>query len=262
MTETSDLPLPPRQLRYKGEDDQTLVDLGVRHANQLYDHGLQRAGSSVLDIGSGYGSLPLGLMATGFEGTYLGFDVVRRVIDWCQGNMTSHSQRYQFRHLDVHNDRYNKGGTLTAAEARFPAQSSSFDCCCVFSVFTHMYAHDIRRYLAEIHRVLRRGGVAVTTWFLFDQARIPAVTSEKSNHRLVYSLNAVTRFANPDDPLHVIGYEESFVRTMGHQAVLEVQQVRRGRWAGEDGYDFQDMIVFRKPSTVLARARAWVAWRR
>ena len=66
----------------------------------------------------------------------------------------------EFRHLDIRNDRYNPRGRSQAGDVSFPTRSGGTDVAALFSVFTHMYRHDIERYLAEIHRVLKPGAVA------------------------------------------------------------------------------------------------------
>lgn len=239
-------PLPPKRLRFMNEDDATFLRTGQVLAKTLLAHGLAPDGR-LLDVGSGYGRLAVGLMGSGFTGRYLGFDILRRHVRWCRQNLTT-DPRYGFAHLDVVNARYNPDGTIPAAEARFPAPDRSRDYCALFSVFTHFYADDVRRYLAEIHRVLVPGGRAATTWFLFDDARLPAVTGEDSAFRLVHQLDDVTRYETPTDPLKAIGYEESFVRGLVEEAGLEVVSVTRGSWARDQPpAQYQDLVVLQRP---------------
>lgn len=242
---TSQPPLPPTRLRFMNEDDARFVQTGQELAATLYAHGLT-ADSRLLDIGSGYGRLAVGLMNTGYAGRYLGFDILRRHVRWCQRNLTT-DPRYRFAHLDVVNARYNPEGSIVAAQARFPAPDRSRDYCALFSVFTHFYADDIRRYLAEIHRVLVPGGLAAATWFLFDDARVPAITGERSAFRLVHQLDEVTRYETTEDPLKAIGYDEGFARRLVAEAGLEVVSVTRGSWAGDQPVgQYQDLVVVRR----------------
>lgn len=239
-------PLPPPRLRFMNEDDAKFIQTGNELAATLYAHGLTDD-SRLLDVGSGYGRLAFGLMGTGYSGRYLGFDILPRHVRWCRRNLTA-DPRFRFAHLDVVNARYNPGGSIPAVEARFPAPDRSRDYCALFSVFTHFYADDVRRYLAEIHRVLVPGGLAATTWFLFDDARVPAVTGERSAFRLVHQLDDVTRFETTDDPLKAIGYDEGFVRGLVAEGGLEVVSVTRGSWAGDQPPgQYQDLVVLRRP---------------
>ncbi len=230
------------------EDDTRLVDTGALLARTLYAHGLG-AGHRLLDVGCGYGRLAIGLMSTGYEGRYKGFDILPLQVRWCRRHLTPADDRYRFRHLDVHNARYNATGTIEAAAVRFPARDESHDYCALFSVFTHFYADDVRRYLAEIRRVLVPGGRAVTTWFVWDDARLPAITAESSAYPMVHVLDEVTRYETESDPLKAIAYREDFVRELVRGAGLEVETLVRGRWAhdGPDPEQFQDLLVLRRP---------------
>jgi SAM-dependent methyltransferase len=246
-------PLPPNSLRFMGEDDERLVRTGSDLARELYAAGLS-ADQRLLDVGCGYGRLAIGLRHTGFAGTYVGFDILGRHVKWCRRNLAN--ENYQFRHLDVRNDRYNPDGTIEPAEATFPAATARFDGCALFSVFTHMYPDNVARYLAEIHRVLRPGGWAATTWLLFDEERVEAVTSSRAAYPLVHELAPACRYESEDDPLKAIGYHEQAMRELVAAAGLRVRTVRRGSWAGDvPGPGFQDLVIIDKPSVT----RPWWA---
>lgn len=244
----SHIPLPPKEMRFMKEDDERLVRQGVELANLLYTHGLDRTNGRLLDAGCGYGRLAIGLLSTDFKGSYLGFDILKKQIGWCAETLTSAFPAYQFRHLNVRNDRYNPNGDIDAKAVRFPAKSATRDACALFSVFTHMYEPDVRHYLDEIRRVLRPGGIAVTTWLVFDEARLSAATSDRAAYPLVHVLEPRIRYSDPSDPLRAIGFEESFVREMVQEAGLDVQTIARGTWTGEPGADFQDLVIIRKPA--------------
>ena len=254
------------------EDDEGLIRIGDELAGILVEHGLT-PDASVLDVGCGYGRLALGILhATDHRGAYLGFDILRRQIEWCRTTITPAFPKVRFVHLDVRNARYNPKGTLEASEATFPARSAATDLCALFSVFTHMYRADIEGYLAEIRRVLRPGGVAVTTWFVLDAARIPLAAAPDAMYPMVHTLDATTRYADATDPLRAIAYDEDAVRAMVAAARLEVVTVVRGTWAGEPGRTVQDIVVLRRSVTdtridpgpkgpgIADRARPALAW--
>jgi SAM-dependent methyltransferase len=240
------LPLPPTALRFMGEDDERLIRLGDELAGLLVAYGMT-ADSAVLDAGCGYGRLALGLLhSTDHRGPYLGFDILPRQIEWCRTTITPSFPKIRFAHLDIRNGRYNPRGTIEPTEASFPARSARTDVCALFSVFTHLYRPDIERYLDEIRRVLRPGGVAVTTWLLFDEARLPQATSPAALYPMVHVLDDVTRYSEEGDPLRAIAYEEEAVRGMARAARLEVLTVEHGTWAGEPGRVTQDLVVLRR----------------
>lgn len=241
------------------EGDNQLVKMGTELAVTLYAHGLGDE-HRLLDAGSGYGRLALGLMATGYGGRYVGFDILHRHVTWCQKTLTPLDGRYRFKHLDVRNDRYNPDGLGDPASTPFPVKSGSKDMAALFSVFTHMYEPEIKHYLRELRRVLTPGGRAVTSWLLFDESRLPAVVASRSTYRLIFTLGAHARFSDPEDPLRAIGYSERHVRRMVTRAGLRVESIRRGTWAGEVvgvGESFQDLVVIGRPGTWESRRRAW-----
>jgi SAM-dependent methyltransferase len=236
-----------------GEDDEQLLRVGAELAGLLAERGLQPT-SSVLDVGCGYGRLALGILhATDHRGAYLGFDILHRHITWCQESITAAYPNFRFRRLDIRNERYNPEGTIDPTSAVFPADSGSVDICAVFSVFTHLYRSVVERYLAEIRRVLRPGAVAVTTWFLFDDARLSAVISASAAYPMIHTLDEATRYASDEDPLRAIAFEEGLVRTLIRQAGLEVAVLEHGTWAGAPGRVFQDLVVMRRPASVWDR---------
>ena len=240
------LPLPPAKLRFMGETDEGLIRIGDELAGLLVAYGMT-ADSAVLDVGCGYGRLALGILhATDFRGSYLGFDILRPQIAWCRAAITPSYPTVRFEHVDIRNASYNPDGVIEPTEAAFPARSAGTDVCALFSVCTHLYRADIERYLREIRRVLRPGGAAVTTWFLFDEARLGQVTSPAATYPMVHVLDEVTRYAEEGKPLRAIAYEEGAVRAMVGAAGLEILAVERGTWAGEPGRVFQDVVVLRR----------------
>ena len=253
---STQFPMPPMPIRIMQEDDTRLLQTGADLARLLYEFGLTSE-SSLLDVGSCYARVPLGLLsATDYRGSYLGFDVLRKQVSWCQDVLTPAAPNFSFEHIDVRNDRYNPAGTVDPLQLRFPTGIASVDFICLFSIFTHFYRADIEHYLAEFRRVLKPGGTAVTTWFLYDAARSPLITGEDSAYRMTYELDASTRYNDSEDPLRAIAFDEALVRSMVAAAGLEVAAIHRGTWCGEPGKIFQDLVILRRPGRPIDHVRA------
>jgi|GEM_PF-1261617 len=244
------LPIPPKHLRFMTESDERFVSTARSLAATVVGAGLQPQ-SDVLDVGSGYGRLAVGLMdRSDFTGTYLGFDILPRHVAWCSNVITRADERFQFRHLDLLNQRYNPTGQLDPGEAVFPAEDASVDVCALFSVFTHLYRPTVERYLAEIARVLRPGGSAVTSWLLFDDRRLATVTSDASTYPLRLRGEDGSRFMQADDPLRAIGFPQDDVAAMAAKAGLSVARIEHGYWdtGVSDGSttQFQDLVILHR----------------
>src|SRR4051812_44382491 len=153
-----EIPLPPPALRLMGDDDERFTSSGVQLATLCYRLGL-RDHDEILDVGCSVGRLAIGLVTgTGFQGRYVGFDVMPNQVRWARRNLSPVARNLHFRHADVRNARYNPRGTIEPADFRFPVRSAGFHFATLFSIFTHFYAEDIQLYLHELHRVLRPGG--------------------------------------------------------------------------------------------------------
>jgi SAM-dependent methyltransferase len=229
-----------------GENDDQLLAAGRELAGYLLDRGLT-PDMSVLDVGCGYGRLAIGLLdRVHYRGRYLGFDILKRQIAWCAATLTPHYPNLRFTHIDVRNDRYNPQGRVDPDHLRLPAASGSFDMCAMISVCTHLYRPQIERYLGEIERVLKPGGVAVTTWFLFDEARLPAAMADDAAYPMRHVLDADTRYTKEGEPLRAIAFHERAMAEMAAGAGLEIVSIEYGRWTGGEATHTQDIVLFRR----------------
>jgi SAM-dependent methyltransferase len=247
MTDVTTL-IPPAELRFMNEDEERFVRQGRELAGQVLDAG-DRTDVSILDIGSGYGRLAVGLIADGrHTGSYVGWDILGKHIGWCAENITPEHPRYEFKHVNAHNPRYNPGGTLDPDKIKFPVANKSADTAALFSVFTHLYRSNIEHYLKEIRRTLKPGGIAVTSWLLWDDERLAAVTGAKAAYPLVHELDAETRYSDLKDPLRAIGFTPRLVREMVESAGLKIRSTTLGSWDGvTTSNQFQDLVVIESP---------------
>lgn len=243
----------PSQLRAVGEKlvDEALIGIA----------GLERD-ERVLDVGCGPGriAVPLTRQLTG--GSYEGFDVMPRSIEWGQRKITPPHPRFRFQLADLHNQMYNPAGSQTAAGFRFPYPDASFDLAFAISVYTHLRPFETDNYLRQTARVLRPGGRTLNTFFLLDDeveallaaGAAPAASTVGSAPNLEHDATDETgrrfRSTRADVPEHMIAVPEADVREMHADAGLEIIEIRYGRWSGravEGARSFgQDMILARR----------------
>jgi SAM-dependent methyltransferase len=238
--------MPPVELRFMRESDQRFLQIGDETLTRIRELAGLSAGSSIVDIGCGYGRLAHALMRwPEFAGSYLGLDILPRHIDWCARSLSPLApNQFRFDHIDVRNDRYNPSGTIRAKNVRLPVGDGSADCVALVSVFTHMYHEELLHYLTEVRRILTPAGRAYATILLIDESWEDLNREGAVFYSFPHQLNAFTRYMDADDPLHAIAYEESWVRAQLATTGLRLRSSSYGTWRGSGkGPELQDVLV-------------------
>jgi SAM-dependent methyltransferase len=245
--ERAELPMPPAKLIFMDEDEDGFRRNGEEIVVDLEDLCHLRPDSVVLDVGSGYGRVAHALWRHGYQGRYLGLELLPRHVTWCAETLTPASGGvFQFTHLDIANARYNPGGRVRAEDVTLPAGDASVEIGVLTSVFTHMYPREVERYLGELARVLRPAGRVYVTFFVIDERWAEtALGGGLGGITMEHVLQPGVRYYNADDPLHAIGYEPAWIRRAVAAAGLRIQAMRPGLWAGAEaaGPNIQDIVV-------------------
>lgn len=132
----------------------------VKYAKGL---GFFGEGHFILDLGCGNGRF--GIPFSEMDVSYLGIDPVKESIDFCNKIFVPYAH-LRFRYADIYNECFNKEGSIDPAKYVIPAADEHFDDVICFSVFTHLQAFDVaQHYMAEIKRVLKRGGKLYCSWY-------------------------------------------------------------------------------------------------
>jgi cyclopropane fatty-acyl-phospholipid synthase-like methyltransferase len=184
-------------------------------ADRLKDEMKLTAESTILDIGCGAGRLPIGLLARqmSFQ-SYLGLDVDRKRITWCEENLAAKDKRLAFQFVDIKNERYNPAG-----KDRFNIGLSGkkFDIIYLYSVFSHLMQRDVEKYLNVFHDSLTVNGSCFVTMFVADN--VPPCTENPADFGVL----------KWEGRLHCVLYSrtnwESMVRSAGLEITNIVQQV-------------------------------------
>jgi len=252
--------LPPRRMNLPSQ----IAGAGVQTVELMEQAGMTRD-SDVLDVGCGPGRMAAVLTERlSPSGTYEGFDVMPKSIDWCRKAITSRFPNFRFQLADLENGQYNPKGTQKASEYVFPYGDESFDIAVAGSLYTHLRPFEAQRYLAETARVLRPGGRFVGTWFLINEESEQALADGKVlrpglfSHtqpplRLEFHLEDERgnpfRSLDPDTPEYMVAVDEEQVRADYERAGLRIVDVLYGHWAGRSNKDQhgQDVIVAERP---------------
>ncbi len=235
--------IPPRRLRFVGEGDFAAV--GDEYLRHLITLGKLGPDERVLDVGSGIGRIARPLSDyLGPGASYDGFDPDPRGIEWSE-----HAYRdrpdFTFKHVDVHNSRYNPGGTIDPATLRFPYDDERFDIVVMVSVLTHVLPDTLEHYLREARRVLVPDGRLFTTAFLLDGSAREAVTAG-SGALAFAAVDERYAVVDPEVPEEAVAYDEEWFLDRVAQAGFRKAGIRHGTWTPrESGRAFQDIIVAR-----------------
>lgn len=237
--------VPPRRLDFVGHSD--FVETGDEFLSYFVELGGLQPGHRVLDVGCGIGRMARPL--TGYldgDGGYDGFDVNREGIGWCRRNY-GRFKTFHFTVADLYNRRYNPTGEHPATEYRFPYDDARFDFAIATSVFTHLLEAEADHYLAELARVLKPGGRAVTTWFLLDEESRRHIADGRSGLAFLEPHEPVAVLSE-DLPEEAVAFDEGWVydHVMRHGLAV-VEPTHPGSWCGRDAFtSFQDLVVLQR----------------
>lgn len=236
--------LPPAYLRhyYYGTLKPSVFATACDNARaELVLQGL-RPDDRVLDIGSGIGNLAIALIPD-HRGGYDGVEIHRDAVDWCARTIQSRHPDFRFHRADVSSVAYNGSGEVDPARYGFPFADATFDIVYLGSVFTHMFAPDVRHYLREIGRLLRPGGRCICSTFLLNASTEAGIKSGASfmsfDHPHASGVCWIHDLAVPEA---AIALNEVFVHDSHAAAGLRITNIRRGSWA-TGGVNDQDVIT-------------------
>lgn len=129
--------MPPRKMIHNIGG--SFADVGNTFLRYFIELGGLQPSDKVLDVGCGVGRMAVPLTRyLANPGSYEGFDIDAKEIEWCTRHITSRYPNFRFRTADIQSRRYNPKGAYTAAEYKFPFPDGSFDFLFMTSVFTHI----------------------------------------------------------------------------------------------------------------------------
>jgi SAM-dependent methyltransferase len=231
-----DIPVPLIMLTGAGpEAFEETANIHIRRVNDLIGY---RPDAFVVEIGCGIGKDAMALTGILDEtGRYLGIDIIKMSIEWCQKNITPKHSNFTFVHLDVKDELHNPLGTEDVSVCRIPVAADSVDVIILHSVFTHLLEDGISVYLREFSRVLKpESGRVYATFFVVDEdIRRQIVGSPRTE----YSLEFAHPYGDgcwinvPSVPLGAVAYSIEKISQLVVAAGLEFDRpLVRGNWSG------------------------------
>ena len=238
---------PPRRLRARFTSSVSIPDF--KAAGRIY-LGLFRElcalepGEAVLEVGSGCGRIAAALTDyIVLPGRYDGLEISEPGVEWCRSAITARFPCFNFHFADVFNRHYNPRGRHEARNYRFPFPDEAFDFVFLGSVFTHMLPDEVKHYLLEISRVLKRGGRCFATYFLWNRETSGLCRSGKSDFGFRVDCG-LYRTQNRSVPEVAVCYPENWIMGLYAEAGLTVKNPPLfGTWRGKPGRFGQDVII-------------------
>jgi SAM-dependent methyltransferase len=212
-----------------GGDTETFKIIGRMNVQWMREYAGLQPHEDVLEVGCGIGRMAIPLTQYLDTGSYVGFDIVGRGIDWCRERVTSRYPNFTFLHADVYNKKYNRRGKNEAHRYTFPFADCSFDVVFLTSVFTHMLPRDVERYTAEIGRVLRPGGRCYCTAYLITAEARGFLARGTSVNKFRESADGYWA-KSPRIPEAAIGFTDEYLFSTFGKAGMEIQRVVPGEW--------------------------------
>lgn len=249
-----DIPVSLMLLTGGGPD--TFDAISKAHIDNLERFVGLRPDFSVLEIGCGIGrdAIPL-TQRLSRDGHYLGVDIIRPSIDWCNQNIATRFPNFRFVHFDVKDQLHNPGGTMSTQAIHLPLEAGSVDLVVLQSVFTHLLRADILHYLSEFRRVLRPSGRVYATLFVInDEILASARATNLTAWNLTFE-HEVEEGCRINDQLHPTGavaYTVEAVEQMLRESGLRMARpLLRGAWSGyySNADDGQDVAILALANT-------------
>ena len=208
---------------------------------------LQPAGH-VLDLGCGCGRMASGLTRyLDAGGSYLGLDVWKDAIDWCQEHVKGGAD-FRFQTVQAAN---NYGFDDDNGQPNHfdlsAVPSNRFDVVLALSLFSHLKADDTRQYLELIARALAPNGLAYVTFFVMDHdARRYLV--ETAAQRSIQPAGDGMWYAYAREGFFA-GFEPELLRRHFADCGLEIVEQTPGSWAQKPGARlYEDWFLLRRRS--------------
>ncbi|CAN7644732.1 class I SAM-dependent methyltransferase [Mesorhizobium sp. LjRoot246] len=226
-----DIPVDLAHMTGGGED--TFDHISKEHMQQADDHIGISPDNSIVEIGCGIGrdAIPLAERLSS-KGQYLGIDVVKPMIDWCQRAITAKHPNFRFVHFDVAEKWYNPNGSVTLQQCKIPVPDASVDAIILHSVFTHMMKQDVAHYLSEFARILKPNGKVLATFFIVN-GDILQNQGPKSYITFYHPLGGGCYVHELEKPTHAVAYEENAIAALVASANLRMARPPIwGIWSG------------------------------
>src|SRR5262249_50089220 len=144
---------------------------------------------------------------------------------------------------------YNPLGKKTSLDFVLPTEDRSVDRVVLGSIFTHLFEDEVVHYMKEMARVLKPGGLAYATFFLYSPETLAAARrTDRTPFKLRFDhAHGDGCYVNDAKyPTGAVAYTDAAMRRMIERAGLALDRpYLKGWWSGayEQADDGQDVAI-------------------
>lgn len=229
-------------------DKEYYYNLGKSQAEKIIQWLSVKPEHKILDLGYGCGRIAIHFLNyLKEEGSYTGIDSNKELLSYCENNIATVSQNFQFQHVDVYNGAYSPQGKIKPQDFVFPIEDESMDIVILWSVFTHMYLTDIDLYLKEIHRVLKKGRLVLASLNLINSFTKQQIETKKSHLDIKYNIADGLFSLDSEIPERGFAHDEDKVKELYWRYGFLIREIKYGIWSSKDLMgEFHDAIIAQK----------------
>ncbi|WP_299551800.1 class I SAM-dependent methyltransferase [Seonamhaeicola sp.] len=243
--------VPPRGLIYTGSaiSAKRYLRQGELQLQLLKEEIDLKPSDKILDIGSGVGRTAIALTSyLDKTGSYDGFDVVKKGVDWCNSGIGNDFSNFNFKYVPLFNDLYNTSKN-SSLDFEFPYEEKTFTKIFTFSVFTHMPLDEIQHYFSQMRSVLTDDGLCFSTFFLYDSNDEDYVATRKDFNFPIKGEDGF-RLMSENVKSGNIAIHKAKLDEMLKRSNLKKVKVIDGFWKDDvrdaSKKEYQDIVVFKK----------------
>jgi len=229
-------------------DKEWYFNLGKEQAEKIIQWLSIRPEHKILDLGCGCGRIAIHFLNyLSKQGKYIGIDNNKELLSYCVDNISILNDNFQFQYIDVYNGEYANEGKLKCQEVVFPVGNEAVDYVIMCSVFSHMYLDDIASYLKEIYRVLKRGGLFISSLNLYNEFTHNQIKMDKSHLDIKYSIGEDSYCLDTEEPERGFAHKEEKVKELYWKNGFLIREIKYGMWSSKDlTGEFHDYIIAQK----------------
>jgi cyclopropane fatty-acyl-phospholipid synthase-like methyltransferase len=209
--------------------------MGNRYAKTLFE-GLYSDNSKILDAGCGSGRIARHLADHLDEtagGVYHGFDIVSAAIDWCNENISSVYNNFNFKHIDIKNDHFNPTGSIESLENvildDLNYKENYFDFIFAASLFTHLQKEELESYLKQLYVIAKPGCKLYLTFFTCDSIETFESLIHPNDHEY-FQASDVSYVADKSNPTGLVIYKLNYLKAIFNHVGFKVLDIPDTCW--------------------------------